>query len=320
MASNNDGQKRFSGTTLALAMVASMTIPFFISEFYNTRGIILGLPHNPGTPGTPDTPDTPESAHSNSFVRKRYTFEQMSSVFRLVPTMSDRRQIDEQYFHQYDNMTQAMADHEALTGVKLDLDLFPGRLFALLDMVQWNKTYGFLNCKKALVLNEDPENEYVKATAGLQMYVYQGKPPYGDLHFPVMESTPGGYDLVLFGQTLEHLYDPVLCLHNLFNAMAPGGYLFTSAPHLNHLHMHPIFFSMPTPWGLPLWADMAGFEVVKVGVFGNKQYLENIIVKFITWWPKARAYFNATRMPQIENDPAYPGQAWILVRKPLDSP
>ena len=65
-------------------------------------------------------------------------------------------------------------------------------------------------------------------------------------------------------QALEHLYDPVLSLRSLFDAMAPGGYLFTSVPHLNHLHMGQFFFSMPTPWGLALWAEMAGFITVKV--------------------------------------------------------
>ena len=151
--------------------------------------------------------------------------------------------------------------------------------------------------------------------------MYGDKPePYADLHYPIMEQHPGGFDLVIFGQTFEHLYDPVLAFRNLYNSMAPGGFLFTSGPYLNHLHSHPFFFSMPTPWGLVMWFKMAGFEVLKVGSFGNSEFLENTVSKYITWWPKIRAYWNFSRTPNIENDMERPGQVWILVRKPLDAP
>jgi SAM-dependent methyltransferase len=99
---------------------------------------------------------------------------------------------------------------------------------------------------------------------------------------------------VLFAQTLEHLYDPVLCLRNLYDALAPGGYLFTSVPHLNHQHMGMTFFSMPTPMGLGVWATSAGFEVLKIGVFGNEQYIHNLAVHVT--WSELRPLFS----PEVE--------------------
>lgn len=265
---------------------------------------------------------------AEGFVRRRFNQSELLELYRKVPTPNGLFKGDPGYFTKRDDL-QASVDRAKRmhTGVHKIVeyygDLFPGRLFALLDLIDWNDELGFLNCTKALVLNKDVENQLVNAKDGLQLYVFQGsKPPYGDLHYKVMESYPGGYDLVLFGQTFEHLYDPVLCFKNLYDAMAPGGYLFTTGPSLNHLHMHPTFYSMPTPFGLPVWFAQAGFDVIKVGVFGNKEYLRVIITETITWWPKARRYIGTTEeVPKgIQNDPKYPGQVWILVQKPFDAP
>ena len=69
-------------------------------------------------------------------------------------------------------------------------------------MVEWNQTYGFLNCRKALALNKDVENQYVHARDGIQLYIYKAGEPdhWGDIHWPVVPIDPLGYDLVLFGQ------------------------------------------------------------------------------------------------------------------------
>jgi len=61
---------------------------------------------------------------------------------------------------------------------------------------------------------------------------------------------------------------------------------------------------------------MAGFEVVKVGLFGNAEYVNNLGVH-PTWWPKFRAYFKHDKTHNIKNDPLTPVQGWFLARKPL---
>lgn len=253
------------------------------------------------------------------FVRKRFSASEMTAIFNdVVPSKASG------YFEKHKDLVfsiDSLLTKQSSSPKPLAnwLGMLPCRLFAVLDMVEWNKTYGFLNCRKLLALNNDPENQFVNATEGTQLYIFNKSEGshWGDIHYPIEASTPGGYDLVLFGQTFEHLYDPVLCFRQLYDSMAPGGFLFTSGPHLNHLHMEPIFFSMPTPWGLALWAEMAGFKTLKIGMFGNNKYLENTIIKFKTWWPRARAYFNHSNRPQIANDPSSPGQVWILAQKPF---
>ena len=82
-------------------------------------------------------------------------------------------------------------------------------------------------------------------------YVYgdrENEDHWGDIHFPIKATGAGTFDLVTFSQTLEHLYDPVLALRNIFTSLAPGGYMFTSVPMMNHVHMQPFFYSMPTTW------------------------------------------------------------------------
>lgn len=68
--------------------------------------------------------------------------------------------------------------------------------------------------------------------------------------------------------------------------------------------------------GLAVWCKTAGFEVLKVGQFGNEQELSNMY-KSPTWWPKTHSYFNETRRPQIINDPWVPIDVWVLARRPL---
>lgn len=209
------------------------------------------------------------------------------------------------------------------TGLSVkELARFPCRLFTLIDLVEWNATYGFLNCDRLLALYpKDPEIEFTRVALGIDDYVYGDKahaadPHWGDLHFPVTAPHTGAYDLVLFAQTLEHLYDPVLCLRNMYDAMAPGGYIFTSVPMLNHLHMGATFFSMATPTGLGVWMTTAGFEVLRIGVFGNAKYMESLS-KDVTWWQKWQYYYNASGRPQIINDYMRPVQTWVLARKPV---
>ena len=62
----------------------------------------------------------------------------------------------------------------------------------------------------------------------------------GDLHnIPDALNPERDFDLVVFSQTMEHLYDPLLAARNLLRVMRPGGHLFTSAPVQSRPHMTP---------------------------------------------------------------------------------
>ena len=269
-----------------------------------------------------------ENVSKTAFWHHRLEPAEMGKLFALVPS----RRTDPYFMSHADiDAEDAVIFRETNQSAKRMARL-PCRLHTLLDLVAWNRTYGFLSTDYLLApYPTDPEVRFSRY-AHIDTFVYDkqagtsesSKPEgWGDLHLPLerfagKRGLPGfgRYGLVLFAQTLEHLYDPVLCLRNMHRAMAPGGFLFTSVPMLNHLHMAPIFFSEPTPYGLVVWMKQAGFDVLRVGVFGNELYMENL-GKYIHHWPKWERYYNATRRPQIINDHTRPVQSWVLVRKPV---
>ena len=78
---------------------------------------------------------------------------------------------------------------------------------------------------------------------------------------------------MVFSQTMEHLYDPLLALVNIFKVTKEGGHVFTSAPCLNIQHMTPFHYYHYTPMGLATLFVMAGFEIVEFGQWGNLKVL-----------------------------------------------
>lgn len=252
---------------------------------------------------------------TGEFVRLHLETSDIIELAALVP------KVGHPYYLSHQDIAQEERAIRHRTGLSVfEKARFPCRLYTLLDLVAWNETYGFLAADYLLTLYPtDPEVQLSHATHN-DTFVFAGKHvvrprDWGDLHVPLetfagSRGLPGfgRYDLVLFAQTLEHLYDPVLCLRNLYRAMAPGGFLFTSVPMLNHLHMEPFFFSEPTPYGLVVWMKQAGFEVLRVGVFGNQEYMENL-ARVPTRWISLWKYYNESRRPQIINDPRRPVQS-----------
>jgi hypothetical protein len=80
---------------------------------------------------------------------------------------------------------------------------FVGRVFALIDLVEWNATYGFLASKNLLTLNKDPELTLATPTVSgaIDFYVYgdakhhKDVPHWGDLHYPISLPRAGTYDV-----------------------------------------------------------------------------------------------------------------------------
>lgn len=178
------------------------------------------------------------------------------------------------------------------------------RVPCLLEFESYVKKYN-LHAKTILSENDDPEIEFLPHD---ELYLIPYTPDLNDLHS--LKLPRDNFDFVLLGQTLEHLYDPLRCLTNLYAHMAPGGYLFTNVPTFNVPHVTPIHFQHIFPDGLSLLMYRAGFEIIEIGQWGNRDYARMMVNGHT--WPD----INAMQKP-IVNDRGFPVNTWSLVRKPL---
>ena len=200
------------------------------------------------------------------------------------------------------------ASTAVMTLLEGDYD-FP-RALTLMDFVEWIDSLDIRRPRSLLTTNlGDPELVYLDA-ARITGWVYDGA-ERGDLHRLHEEALDGEpFDFVLLGQTLEHLYNPLLALTNLRAKMEKGGYLFTSVPSLNIQHLTPLHFQHLTPMGLATLLLQAGFEIIHIGQWGNLQYETQLLSTL--WWPSY-----STLGPQhVANDRDHPVQVWALVRRP----
>ena len=131
----------------------------------------------------------------------------------------------------------------------------------------------------------------------------------GDLHLLDSADIGVDFDMALFAQTLEHLWDPLLSVKNLFGKLRYGGYIFTSVPSLNIQHMTPNHYQHFTPMGLAMLFINAGFEVVEIGQWGNLDYEVKLL--HTLQWPK----WSDLDQPVV-NQREHPCACWILARKP----
>lgn len=137
--------------------------------------------------------------------------------------------------------------------------------------------------------------------------------PVGTLALP---NAP--YDLIMHAQTYEHLFDLNLALQRVHALMAPGAYIFASFPAWNIPHMAPSHQRGLSPCGAYAAYTAAGFEVVRVGWFGNKPFSE-VLARPGSIWPNWNQLSGVpdpfTTIPPRDNDLA--NTVWILGRVPL---
>jgi len=114
----------------------------------------------------------------------------------------------------------------------------------------------------------------------------------------------------MFHQTIEHLYNPFICLKNLYNHLKDGGYLFTSVPTINIPHLVPFHFNGYTPMGLCMLMISCGFKIKEVGFWGNEDYINYIFKN--NKWPD---YNDLMKNGFIKNEKNKEAQCWILVQK-----
>jgi hypothetical protein len=115
---------------------------------------------------------------------------------------------------------------------------------------------------------------------------------------------------VIFNQTVEHLYNPFLCLQNLYDHINHGGYLYTTVPIINIPHMVPIHFWGVTPIGLCLLMMSVGFNVVECGHWGSKEYIDYIFTN--NNWP---SYRDISTNYNLGYNNTCQAQTWILVQQ-----
>ena len=224
--------------------------------------------------------------------------EQIESIFDKFVKVN----YTEEYSSRYDKIP-----FNRLKNPKFWIGKDAPRLFAILEFSKFIKKNRLSFEKTLSFCSHDPEFDYFK-TKEVNHFNYSDDPHNYDLH---QLNIPGeDYDFVMLNQTLEHLYNPLLCLKNIYKKLRKGGILYINVPACNIPHMTPIHFSTGfTPMGLATTIAMAGFELMEVGQWGSLAYTLKL--------------FSENRWPDYEdinrnghNDINCPVITWAFARKP----
>ena len=167
----------------------------------------------------------------------------------------------------------------SITDIKEEYKTFDfPRVISILDFETWVKKYDLTSLKTVGTTSiTDPELQQFKHSEIIDM----NYPKY-DLH-KYYNEFENMFDIFIFCQTLEHLYNPLLGLQNINKYVKKGGYVFTSVPTLNIPHLTPIHYGGFTPMGLAVLFVQSGFEIVEMGQWGNLEYLTKLFKHFS--WP-----------------------------------
>lgn len=130
--------------------------------------------------------------------------------------------------------------------------------------------------------------------------------------------TRAPYDLQLYSQTLEHLYDLPLAAERMYHLATPGGFVWISVPFWNIPHMRPSHQQGCSPCGLYGLLGGAGFDILKLGWYGHSNY-SDYLARPGSHWPKAKELgfpdpFDTIPLPNLDAA----NTVWILAQRPLD--
>ena len=224
----------------------------------------------------------------------------MFSEAELQKIYNDKVKLPESYFKKYETLPPCPVKkygHE--WGRRRD---FP-RTWCILDFIEWIKKYD-IDIEHLGYTYNDPELEFVNPLKKTQV----SYPEY-DLH-TISNHFKNEFDFFLFSQTIEHLYNPIEAVKQIYEIVKPGGYVFTSVPTLNIPHMTPIHFNGFTPMGLAMLFKTAKFEIVEIGQWGNYDYIQKLW-KTHTW----PSYADLQTDNVITNEERNVCQCWILAKK-----
>ena len=179
------------------------------------------------------------------------------------------------------------------------------RVVSLYDFKEWVDKYK-LNTLNTIgtTYKTDPELKYFQKNTIIEL-----KYPEYDLH-KYYEEFKDSFDLFIFCQTLEHLYNPLDCLKNIYKYIKTGGYIFTNVPTINIPHLTPTHYGGFTPMGLAVLFVQAGFEIIEIGQWGNIDYIVKLFLRHS--WPVIND-LNSNNI--ITNEEKNVCQCWILARK-----
>ncbi|UCC94817.1 MAG: methyltransferase domain-containing protein [Candidatus Omnitrophota bacterium] len=160
----------------------------------------------------------------------------------------------------------------------------------------------------------DPELEYLDYNE-IMCIDYNLETGEGDLH--TLDLPEKDFDFVMVNQILEHVYNPFLCLENIYSHMRPGGFIYANVPTINILHMSPEhYYTGYTPVGFGAIFKSVGFEILEMGQWGNLEYIEKLFKTHK--WPDYRqltkSLFPFRRRP-ITNEFENPAVCWVLAQK-----
>ena len=178
-----------------------------------------------------------------------------------------------------------------------------------------------------------PPKSFLKTSDDLEISVFPWTPthtdncvfsddPVGcDLHTMVGGRGPllhAPYDLAMFSQTFEHLYDPPLALARIRALMAPGGLVFASMPAWNIPHMVPSHQQGLSPAGLFALMRSSGFDVLRLGWFGHEAYSLKLTTPGGSWpsWAFSGAPDPFLSIPASNSTV---NAVWVLARAPSGS-
>jgi hypothetical protein len=184
------------------------------------------------------------------------------------------------------------------------------RNFAILDFKEWVKKHNIAHGENlGLTGTLDPELEFIN----YKQHTLLNYPPY-DLHqyFPKFKNQ---FNLFIFNQTIEHLYNPFMAIYNIFQYIKPGGYVYTTVPTINIPHMTPIHYNGYNPMGLAILFLSAGFEVIETGQWGNYDYISKLF-KTHKWPDNVGNEKTGRARATPVNEERNVAQCWILAQKP----
>lgn len=153
----------------------------------------------------------------------------------------------------------------------------------------------------------DPEYDFIRYK-NITNYNYLDDKINHDLHNLNLEKRD--FDFFMSNQTLEHVYDPCLCMRNIYDHLKPGGMIYINVPSISMSHdtPHHHYIGM-TPTGLACIVKQAGFDIVDVGFWGNLEYLNYMYDN--DDWPD---YRKITNFKTEQNKEVI---TWIFAKKPL---
>jgi SAM-dependent methyltransferase len=149
---------------------------------------------------------------------------------------------------------------------------FP-RVIALLEFEKFIKERNIIS-KNALAINgeNDPEWHYLQ-TEKITPINYIDNPSNFDLNNLILDRND--FDFAMCNQTLEHVYDPITCLENIYKYMKKGGIIYLNMPGNSIPHDTPIhFYTGFTAAGVGAIVQAAGFKILSIGHWGNQEYCE----------------------------------------------